>query len=669
MIEVRINGEPADLPKDIGFEQSFQVFDIASLTTVKSDSTSSIDFPMTSRNIELFGIQGGSNNAGDTRYRRMRADVIIDGVNVMPNSSCVVQEVGGVIRCNLFRGSFDLFTALGEKLLSDLDLSGLNHRRDAVVITANRYSTSGFIYPVVNYGKLEITSNVFSGNWQLPSVFFSTIVSKIMEEAGFLVSGSILQDEGYKDTVLLLSTVNPGEESDNEMKVGRAQLSASATYSGSASVNRYVLSSTNFDFSGLDFFPMFLPTNVPGLGLPAPASVANPSVNGYTVRSEGMYKFTGSVTVTANNVIPGNPLKCFLYVEKKNTTGTTSRVISPSVDVFGGTATYNVASDWERLAFGDFVVVAVQIPITTASPQETVTILLANVTCVDIRDTIEQPYYTTYDVANNMPEITQKEFLKGVMGMFQVIPIPNTDTGDVELWSYNDAYLRLGIAIDLSSKVTGTPVRTFKIPGYARVNLLKYSNESEGEIVELYGSGEISIDDETISEAEKTIVEIPFSASRQIYNGLKGIIPVTYLLHVYNTTTGFYDSNVDGVRVARIKRFPTIDTIVFRDDKTSSDVTTNVTTVYFFFNETGYPSLGFSDSDNAIGLITTYYAGLEQLFAKSEVLKVPIRLTAIDIANIDFSVPVYLREYGANFIINKINGYREGIAEIELIRM
>lgn len=676
MIEIRINGESIDLNEGTGFEQSFQSFDISSLSTSKSDSTSSITVPRTARNDKMFGIQGGSNNNDTFRRGRIRCDILNNGTYVMSNATCIVQDYNlEGIRFNAFKGAIDLFSLMQDANLIDLDWSQFDHYRNFNTILAKRNALSGIVYAFIDFGAMLYTERSFDTRFTLPSIHVKDMLSLIMEKQGFTLSGRILNDDVFNDLVIPLSTINAGPGSDSSLTVARSQLSPSSVYTGDDFTSpTYVFAQCSFDFNGTDVIPCFQTHTFLGIFLPG-AILSNPTVtNGaYFVRSNGLYRFTATVTVTATNVDPLNPCRLKIFVDKTIATSTTgNRLISKNVAISNGTATYTLVSDFETLSIGDALAAVVEIPITTANPQETISILLASFTCDEVMDT-NHVFNSVYDVGNNMPDMSQLAFIKGIFSMFQLIPIVNAETGNILLWSYREAYLDSGSAIDWSDRLdTSLSIsRSPRLPGFSKVNLLKYDNPDGSD----YGSGIIEGLDYGYPSRQELVV-LPFSTPISTANAMNGLIPAIAYIPVFDPTqlNGYlaYTENPEGVRILLLKRLASIDQVTFNDVTTgsSSGVTTNVSYAYFFFDRADHQSLGFADSSATTGLISMYYDGVVQLLDNSEMITCSMLLTSNDIVNLDFSKPVYIREFGAKFIINKINGYQAGRScQVELIRM
>jgi hypothetical protein len=69
-------------------------------------------------------------------------------------------------------------------------------------------------------------------------------------------------------------------------------------------------------------------------------------------------------------------------------------------------------------------------------------------------------------------------------------------------------------------------------------------------------------------------------------------------------------------------------------------------------------------------IVENNYSEMSALLNKSKVLNVTMRLDTIDIANIDLSIPIYIKQLGGNFLINKISNFipfRD--TKVELIRI
>jgi hypothetical protein len=69
-------------------------------------------------------------------------------------------------------------------------------------------------------------------------------------------------------------------------------------------------------------------------------------------------------------------------------------------------------------------------------------------------------------------------------------------------------------------------------------------------------------------------------------------------------------------------------------------------------------------------IVDAYYSQMQQLLNQSKMMNVSLRLTEIDIANIDLSIPIYLSQLGGSFLINKIQNfvpYKD--TKVELIKL
>lgn len=72
----------------------------------------------------------------------------------------------------------------------------------------------------------------------------------------------------------------------------------------------------------------------------------------------------------------------------------------------------------------------------------------------------------------------------------------------------------------------------------------------------------------------------------------------------------------------------------------------------------------------AIDNVLNAYSPLADSMQSTLVLRIPILLSSIDIIQFDIYKPVYLRQYGAYFYVNKISGWEDGkLCEVELLKL
>jgi hypothetical protein len=69
-------------------------------------------------------------------------------------------------------------------------------------------------------------------------------------------------------------------------------------------------------------------------------------------------------------------------------------------------------------------------------------------------------------------------------------------------------------------------------------------------------------------------------------------------------------------------------------------------------------------------IVDAYYSEMQQLLNQSKMMNVQLRLTEIDIVNIDFSKPIHIEQLGGNFLINTIQNFIPNqLTKVQLIKL
>jgi len=224
-----LEGQEVDLDSDVVIPLNYAIADVRNPESKNSNFSKTISLPGTVNNNEIFSFLFNTsvtvNSSGTYQY-----DLGFD-----PNlkSECVILYEGAEI----FRGYLELnkivkiddyqvryevtctgnlvnlFFSVGEKFLSDIDLSEYNHPYTYHVQKAswNNYiykngSTQaftygdGYVYPYIDYG----TNN--DSDWKVtdfkPAVYAYTIMKKIFETEGFTWTSSFLESSLFKKLII-----------------------------------------------------------------------------------------------------------------------------------------------------------------------------------------------------------------------------------------------------------------------------------------------------------------------------------------------------------------------------------------------------------------------------------------------------------------------------------
>ena len=231
-----------------------------------------------------------------------------------------------------------------------------------------------------------------------------------------------------------------------------------------------------------------------------------------------------------------------------------------------------------------------------------------------------------FPVGENLPNIGQMDFIKGVLGLFGGVIIP--DNNKLILERYDDVLTRRD-AVDWTDKMemsAGLTKYSGQLQDFAQNNIIKYEED-----VTLPVSPDINLvmQDETASLL-KDRIKLPFAASRG-----------SEALH-YKT-----DWNTGEVEEIDIK--PRI--------------------FGFTYDDNGIRQLSFLEDMAGDRALWKYYNNFRFLISRPVQISVNVRLHELDLAQLDLTRPVYLGQYGKYYAILKIQTSETDLCKVELLQL
>jgi len=217
---IYIEGVALDLDKNVDIDFTYSITDIADFEKRTTTFSKTIYIPGTAHNNFLFGsyfdfnvenpYSSLDNNiaVNFNPLKKAFAKVTLDNIEIFAGVLRLleIKSLNGEIiyECALFGSLNDLFTTLGDKLLTDLDLSDFDQLYSIVNIQ-DSWTNTDFIYALANYGKfnggnddeLDVT------NFR-PTLFVKEIFNRIMSEANYTYN-TTLWDTNNLDKIALLN--------------------------------------------------------------------------------------------------------------------------------------------------------------------------------------------------------------------------------------------------------------------------------------------------------------------------------------------------------------------------------------------------------------------------------------------------------------------------------
>lgn len=321
MIKSRIilNGRDVDLINDIDMPLNYQIADVRFPEKKNTNFTKTITLPGTAINDDLFGFLWDTNvivnSSGTINYnpsfnpnKKADCQILYDGSEVFKgymklNKINILEDYQVSYDVTCYGKLKDLFLALGELTLADIDLTKYNHpyTRHAQqgswdsFIYSNNTTTAftlgeGYVYPMVDYA-LNNDIDYKTADF-FPAIYYKTIIREIINQAGFSFDGDIFDNNDFKSLA-----VSYGR---GTLQLSQSQV-ANRTFRASNTSTQYALSSGTISTQYISFNDdTTAPNNDAG-------GVYNTGTNTFICAVSGTYKITFWVNVSATHVCSPSP--------------------------------------------------------------------------------------------------------------------------------------------------------------------------------------------------------------------------------------------------------------------------------------------------------------------------------------------------------------------------
>lgn len=684
--QIYLEGIALDLDKGIDVDFTYSLSDIADFEKRVTTFSKTVIIPGTAHNNFLFGNYFDFNINNDyssledniginfNSLKKASATVTIDNVEVFAGVLRLLEItiIDGAIfyQCALFGSLGGLFTTLGDKLLTDLNLAAFNHTYNISTITnswtAPDVSAVGYVYPMANYGIAVNTTETEYGvkNFR-PAVSVKRLFSEIISQAGYTYNESFWNQNNLDKLIL-----------QNNEEV------FSAFYANLANVS-FIQRSTN----GVIEFDT-VATN----GLTVITAGTNDSIKNET---------GSTVNVSLNfNIDYTNSMPAFLTA-KVNTVvsnGTTVKATYSDVVGFGDGTTTTGNIQFKRdivLENNDFVYFffAYQDILggSTGSGFTILTTSSVDVNPITSASKIPAIYNTNILGKSIVPDgVKQADFIKNIINLLNlyIIQDPN-DELKLEFIPYSNFYT--SEIVDWTDKLDGANEFSIKPSSdfLPRAYLFNYKSDSDyysklysNKYAQNYGDLTYITDNEF--NKEDNTIEFLFSLAPLVNTGnstrlmaqLYDVNPDgSYKQIKCNPKLSFWGGQKNGNVSYSIKNGATVlftgsnygyaghiyDTVTVSDGRLWDLVYTPPQEVYF--NIVEYPSINLyyeyykqfvdSQNDKDVKLLTVY-----------------LLLNSVDIQNLNFRKLIKINN--GIYYLNKVDGYNptsNALTQVELLRI
>ena len=249
----------------------------------------------------------------------------------------------------------------------------------------------------------------------------------------------------------------------------------------------------------------------------------------------------------------------------------------------------------------------------------------------------------------NFPDITQLDFVKAICGLFGLYVVPSGVANKIKFATLDSVIDNRSNAVDWSSKLiraadgeTDPNEIKFSFGDYARKNWFRYKDD---DTVEASGDAPLIVENETL-ELERDALTVPFVPSDE----------------KQTTHTSSGSSTPVAATLAVIPHYA-------MENGEIKDVAVNPRLVCMRSGgSTGNEAIARFLPISFDNMISLYYGQLSALLNSAVVLKERIRLTEFDLLNLDYSKPVFLKQYGRFYAIISVQTAEE-YCNVELLQL
>ncbi len=669
--------------KNTVIAQNYETNNFGDISTRNGGFSNDFTLPLTANNDQALGFPSDINTTSRNPYKKVEAQLIDAGAVISIGYLRYKIVQNKTIQCAFFTDNTEWFNLIKDKNLVDLDLSDYDHEWKAFDITASFGNTSGYIYPVIDYGYYK-NQDIDSGSGDtevfeytmFPAMFVSSLIEQIFKDIGWNVSGELLSDERFQRMIQPFSAEEFSK--DQELIDG--------------GINDFIESGTpdlTVDLQSEDIL----------FGGVSPVNVDHN--DNYILRLNIAWDYTrsnptGTLDVGLSIAVP-NPLGGFLVINKE---------VSNVQDISSFNYVWDISTQIEAAIDQNYIRL-----ITTDNLAPSININFGGGELGTLEVTSGNfelvPYVNylagdTIKMANTMPDISQADFLKYIFFSFGVVPQPNNYSKTISLDFFRTIEDNIPNAVDWSNKLDVSKNIstdfTQLLNSYSRVSLVKYEEDDNdadlssyrAETKKGFGQGQLDIDNEHL-DPEKDIYTAPYTPMININSFSNSVNIPQIKWFEYNDDDMIFEKEVSpSPKIALISDEIEWSKLNF-NLATNYQVNSSIggvnyalpTVPFCWFVKTQYIpevdaynlSLAYDQVSfpNAIGttLIDEYISDYEVVLNNMKYVKARFRLNEVDINNLDFLVPVYIDRFKAYFYINKIKNYQGSTktTEVELIKI
>jgi len=218
--ELFLEGQLADIRQDLGMQLNFNIDDINKYGSRDTSFSKTIVLPGTAKNNKLFGFVGelGSNNtyapgaanidANFNVAQTTKAELRINGLLLLKGVfrlTGIIHDKGHIeYEGNLFGELGGFIAEIGNQKLEALEFNEYNHNytRDNIVNSWDTVNGSGYYYPLIDHGRYSTDKKDYDYRTFRPALYVKEYIDKIFAPSGYTYESSFFDSAFFKKLII-----------------------------------------------------------------------------------------------------------------------------------------------------------------------------------------------------------------------------------------------------------------------------------------------------------------------------------------------------------------------------------------------------------------------------------------------------------------------------------
>jgi hypothetical protein len=630
MIKLEANSIELDLPSSVTVALTKRVANIGNFNTRNSSFTNKFSVPLTRRNREALGLLQ-MNTTDRTVYSDVLGKLTVEGIEVISNVRIKIERVSDVAELVLKVENGNLFDLLKKTKLRSVSLRDYDHRWNQANIVASKANDweDCYTYPLSQTGNQSTSNQTVQCKGLIPVVFVKFMLEFIAARFGYTMTG-----DGW-DEAILAKIVMPIADTANDLNI-------LADYQVSNGDSRVLwdgssLSAVTIDgINGCAYETLGTVGRWDSMNENDGLTWGGNPIGGYELMLPGTYTVEVNYTYTIYNQTPTyaagimlvrrtNGVANIIYLSQQSAPGTFTgtQVLTVVKSAFND----NLLNEKDYLYLAGF----------SAFPGNATIDYTVNLAVTKVE--AEQTYFNRpLTLSPNLPDWDCGKFFREVANFIGAAFQVDDFTKTIDMFTLKELNGNRPYKKDWSRKLVlnNPPSFTFELDGFGKTTKFSYKEVSN------YGYSFTINNDQLPDNAEYVVSEFVPTEQQDalLQNGISAF--------------DVWDDTLSRIKMDKKFRVGLIRTTTGTtySAPNQSNIAPSGNDNVLYFDDADNFSLDWSEL-----YLDFYDSILERMTPDMKMVDASFLLTLSDIQQLDFSFPVYLDQYGAEYFINEVSEF------------